>query len=62
MSATDGDGARRAQNAADPDGYHSPMIAPPEAVAAKLPHLPESPGVYLWKDAEGTVLYVGKAK
>ena len=38
------------------------MIALPEAVAAKLPHLPESPGVYLWKDAGGTVLYVGKAK
>ena len=38
------------------------MIAVPDAVAAKLPHLPESPGVYLWKDAEGTVLYVGKAK
>ena len=28
----------------------------------KIPHLPESPGVYLWKDADGTVLYVGKAK
>lgn len=38
------------------------MITPPEAVAAKLPHLPESPGVYLWKDADGKVLYVGKAK
>lgn len=34
----------------------------PEAVAAKVPHLPESPGVYLWKDAAGTILYVGKAK
>jgi excinuclease ABC subunit C len=36
------------------------------AVAAqileKIPHLPDSPGVYLWKDAEGRVLYVGKAK
>jgi excinuclease ABC subunit C len=37
------------------------MIAVPDAVAAKLPHLPDSPGVYLWKDREGTVLYVGKA-
>jgi len=34
----------------------------PERVASKVPHLPESPGVYLWKDAEGTILYVGKAK
>jgi len=34
----------------------------PEAVLDKIPHLPESPGVYLWRDAEGTVLYVGKAK
>lgn len=34
----------------------------PLAVARRLPHLPESPGVYLWKDAEGGVLYVGKAK
>src|ERR1700749_2850804 len=38
------------------------MISPPDDVAAKLQHLPESPGVYLWRDAEGTVLYVGKAK
>src|SRR5687768_6670179 len=38
------------------------MIAVSDALAAKLPHLPESPGVYLWKDAEGVVLYVGKAK
>ena len=33
-----------------------------ELIARKIAHLPESPGVYLWKDAEGTVLYVGKAK
>lgn len=34
----------------------------PEAVALKVPHLPDGPGVYLWKDAEGATLYVGKAK
>ena len=33
-----------------------------ESIAAKVPSLPESPGVYLWKDGEGVVLYVGKAK
>lgn len=38
------------------------MREAPSAVLAKVPHLPETPGVYLWKDAEGTVLYVGKAK
>ena len=38
------------------------MREAPDAVQAKVPHLPETPGVYLWKDAEGTVLYVGKAK
>ncbi|HWJ15806.1 MAG TPA: excinuclease ABC subunit UvrC [Gemmatimonadaceae bacterium] len=34
----------------------------PEQILEKIPHLPESPGVYLWRDREGTVLYVGKAK
>jgi excinuclease ABC subunit C len=34
----------------------------PASIAVKLPHLPESPGVYLWKDEQGVVLYVGKAK
>jgi excinuclease ABC subunit C len=33
-----------------------------ESILEKIPHLPDSPGVYLWRDAEGTVLYVGKAK
>lgn len=28
----------------------------------KLETLPDGPGVYLWKDAAGSVLYVGKAK
>jgi len=34
----------------------------PESILEKIPHLPESPGVYLWRDRGGTVLYVGKAK
>jgi len=38
------------------------MLPVPTAVAAKLPHLPEGPGVYLWKGRDGTTLYVGKAK
>ena len=37
-------------------------MAIPDAILAKIPHLPESPGVYLWRDADGKVLYVGKAK
>jgi excinuclease ABC subunit C len=34
----------------------------PDRVATALAHLPDTPGVYLWKDTSGTVLYVGKAK
>ena len=40
------------------------MTAPviPDALQRKLDTLAEGPGVYLWKDAGGDVLYVGKAK
>ncbi len=34
----------------------------PRALAQKITHLPETPGVYLWKDADGVILYIGKAK
>ncbi len=37
-------------------------MAVPDSVLDKISYLPESPGVYLWRDADGTVLYVGKAK
>ncbi len=33
-----------------------------DRVREQLDTVPDSPGVYLWKDAAGTVLYVGKAK
>src|SRR3954453_23384785 len=34
----------------------------PETLQRKLDTLPDGPGVYLWRDARGEVLYVGKAK
>ncbi len=38
------------------------MRSIPESVASKLPHLPDGPGVYLWKGGDDKILYVGKAK
>ena len=38
------------------------MLPVPDSVATKLPHLPDGPGVYLWKGRDGATLYVGKAK
>lgn len=37
-------------------------LASPDPVLRKIESLPDEPGVYLWKDRNGTVLYVGKAK
>ena len=33
-----------------------------DRLARQLAALPDQPGVYLWKDAEGEIMYVGKAK
>jgi len=38
------------------------MRTVPDTISQKLAHLPDTPGVYLWRGADGTVLYVGKAK
>src|SRR3954451_16723484 len=38
------------------------LPALPEPLQRKLDTLPDGPGVYLWRDAAGDVLYVGKAK
>src|SRR5438552_2901561 len=32
-----------------------------EALERKVAALPDGPGVYLWKDARGEIIYVGKA-
>ncbi|MCB5245279.1 MAG: excinuclease ABC subunit UvrC [Candidatus Cloacimonadaceae bacterium] len=34
----------------------------PEKVVEKLSLLPDDPGIYLWKNAEGEIIYIGKAK
>src|SRR5437879_5108257 len=40
---------------------NSPELLLPELVTKKLELLPAQPGVYLFKDKKGIVVYVGKA-
>ncbi len=43
--------------------YNSPMSQPiSDAVQARLDSLPLNPGVYIYRDGRGQVIYVGKAK
>jgi excinuclease ABC subunit C len=42
--------------------HFSTMSEAFDLIARKIATLPDTPGVYLWKDAEGKTLYVGKAK
>lgn len=46
-----------------PDLSHTAIAESDQAAfEERLSHVPQSPGVYLWKDAQGTLLYVGKSK
>ena len=38
------------------------MAAQNDELALKLKNLPSSPGVYLFKNAQGRIIYIGKAK
>ena len=38
------------------------MIDVNDKIRAKVEALPDSPGVYRWKDKDGRIIYVGKAK
>ncbi len=45
-----------------PNVSRSRLSMSPDPLQRKLRHLPTGPGVYLMKDADGEILYVGKAK
>lgn len=59
-------GDARRWNAAEPRGKKGGpvyrQIPVTEKLDRKLKHLPERPGVYMFKDARGEILYIGKAK
>src|SRR5262245_27649584 len=53
----------RAESAPDtmPDLTNT-AIANPDMFEERLKNVPHAPGVYIWKDAFGKILYVGKSK
>lgn len=44
------------------DSFQNPPQSPREVLHQTALNAPSSSGVYLWRNAEGTVIYVGKAK
>src|SRR3712207_927611 len=44
-----------------PDLTHT-AVADPQVFEERLKNVPLAPGVYIWKDAFGKILYVGKSK
>lgn len=46
----------------DPPPAHETFEEKIERIKGQLKSVPTEPGVYLWKDAQGQVIYVGKAK
>ncbi len=55
------------QDAVNPEGNRGPAVetpagSPPIAPREKVKSFPTTPGVYLMKDAQGRVIYIGKAR
>jgi len=54
--------SKQAHTADTEGGTNHDGLPYPEDLLQKLEHLPAAPGVYLFKDDKGAIIYVGKAK